>query len=271
MGEALHTNREFESWLSRNGSFHDCRVLRLDPYPLEEGCVPPGSATLELAYQIEGNYKAYSQRVSRAFRLSASGIQRYSLPKDGRHFPDHYSEGIDILDDCEAVGFQIDVPALLTVVCSSVDAEELPRLVETVQPWLSDREVYAEVPEATMPLPQTWVDWFEQLGHTVSWHIYGGEPRPPAAVPQGDYKGWFLQAQEDLDRLHQGIFFLSCKPVGSGFSVHIENHGAAPSLWRTAHRILGSFREATIRCGNCEFTSAEWLEETKDGTTTPST
>jgi len=259
--ETLSTNREFESWLERNGSFHDCRVLSMEPLPLASECAPPNMATIQLAYQIEGNYKAFSKRVSRVFRLSVSGIQRFSLSSDGQHFPDHFSEGIDVLEDCNIVGFQIDVPALLTVVCSKVVAEELPRLTETVLPWLSNRDIYAEVPNTTMPSPQSWVEWFERLGHMVSWHIYGGEPELLASVPPGDYQGWFLQTPGDLDTVHQGIFFFSCRPSGSGFSMQIENHGASPSLWCTVQRILGNFTEATIHCGNCEFTPVEWLQE----------
>lgn len=260
-GNILRTPKEFGSWLSRHGSFHDCRVVRLDPHPGDETAPPPTGAILELAYQVEGNYKAHSRSVSRHFRFSLSGIRQYSLPADHQHHPGHCSEGVEILEDCGTIGFQIDVPALLTVQCDSILVQELPHLVETVKPWLSERDIHVKVPGAGLPTPHRWVEWFELQGQAVAWHIYGGEPTPSTGVPPADYQGWFLQIPKDIDETHQGLFFFSCKTEASGFSVQIENHGASYGLWQATKRILGQFDHGVVHCGNCEFTSQKWLEE----------
>jgi hypothetical protein len=257
----LHTNSELESWLSQNGPFEDCYIIHLEPLPRDEGSPTPPNVTIEIAYQIEGDNKAHSKRVSRVFRLSASGIQRYSFTEDGQYFPEHCSEGIDVLDDCSVIGLQIDVPSRLTLVCSSVVVQELPHLVETVEPWLSELEVNAVVHNSAIPSPQHWIDWFKDLGLFLAWHTYGGDLNRPEDVPKSDYQGWYLQNPEELDYDHQGIFFYSIKPVGTGFSVQIQNHGASPRLWLAAEKIFGQFVNATIRCGNCEFGPENWLTE----------
>jgi hypothetical protein len=254
----LHSRQEFESWLCENGSLHDCRILRLDPPPGSDEVPPPARAIIVLAYQIEGNYRANSRSVSKVFRLVLDGPRQYSLPSGGLHRADHCSEGIEILGEGTGpIAFEIDVPALLTVVCPNVIIEQLPDLIETVKPWLSEREIFLTARTTPMPTPNRWVELFEKQGQQVAWHIYGEKPKERGNIP-ADYQGWFLQFPAVLDQQHQGISFIHCRPTDAGFSVHIENHGASPSLWLAAKRILGEFTDAEIHCGNCEFTAEEW-------------
>ena len=257
----IDTPAKFEQWLTENGWFEDARILSIAPLPKSEQDSLPSTVTVELAYQIKGNHKAHSTRVSRAFRLVANDINEYHMSGDGSFTPEHWSEGIEILESDSVIAFKIDVPAILTLRCGVVTVEALPNLIETVKPWLSDREVYAKILSATLPTPAEWVNMFERFNQNVSWHIYGGESRPHSEVPQSNYEGWFLQIPEALDEKHQGVFFFACKPNGDGFRVQVKNHGASESLWHATMVILGQFKDVEVRCGNCEFHGAEWLEQ----------
>ena len=257
----LDTRTEFDRWLTEHHGFEDGRLLSLTPLPRREQSFLPSTVTFELAYQVEGNYKANSTRASRVFRLHASGIHEYHLSEGGSLSPEHWSEGIELLESGSPIAFRVDAPATLTLCCARVLVEELPRLVETVKPWISDHDVYVKVSSATMPSPAEWVKLFERYGQCVAWHVYRGEPGLVPEVPQSDYTGWFLQAPEALDEKHQGLFFFYCKPEGVDFVVHLQNHGASTLLWRAAMVILGQFPDAEVHCGNCEFHSSEWLAQ----------
>ena len=257
----IDTKTKFEQWLNENGWFEDARILSMTPLPKSERDSLPSTITVELAYQIEGNYKANSTRVSRAFRLVAKDIYEYHLAHGGAYSPEHWSGGIDIIETENTIAFRIDVPAMLTLRCNLVCVEELPNLIETVQAWVSDRDVFARSPSVKMPSPADWVNLFRKHSQNVAWHIYGGEPKPFAEVPRDNYEGWFLQNPAALDKTHQGIFFFACRPEDNGFRMHIENHGASETLWHTAMIILGQFKNVEVHCGNCEFHGGEWLEQ----------
>jgi hypothetical protein len=258
MVHTVGNNDELAEWLSSHGEFEDGCVLALDPMPSTEG-LPPTVAKIDLAYLIEGNYKAHSRAVYRAFRLTADGLSEYSLAADGGFYPDNCIMGVELLDASQGVAFLIEVPARMIVRCAKLNVVQLPDLVVTVKPWVSEREVYAEVPTTPIPSPQEWVRLFQQSGVAVSWHIYGESATECSEVPQKDYQGWFLQASSEPDKTRQGVFFFSCRPQGNGFRVHIQNSAASASLWRAAKIVLGGFRNATVHCGNCEFSSSEWM------------
>lgn len=256
----IKDREDFERWLEDHGWFEDGRVLRWTPLPSNADSALPEEVTLELAFQIEGNYKAGSKRVSRHLRLTASGIAKYEYSQDGSPSPDHWSQGVELEDSDSPFAFNIDAPGLLTLCCAELAVEELPNLVEVVVPGLSERSFYAEVLGARMPEPEEWVKLFELEGLQVAWHLYGGPHDPTSMVPRDDYTGWFIGDTHGADLAQQGLFFFGCKPAGDGFNLHLENHGASEALWRAAKRIVGRYSHATVRCGNCTFQGPEWLE-----------
>lgn len=260
----INTRKEFDEWLTKNASFSDARVLSLSPIPEHDSSSVPSEVTVELAYQIEGNYKAHSIRVSRVFRIRATNIEEYRLAADGTVSSEHWSEGIEPFESDCPIAFKLDVPSLLTLCCSEIYVEELPNLTETVAPWLSDREVFAKVPALSVPTPAEWQTRFKGLDQDVVWHIYGCAPKKTAEVPSTNYEGWFLQTQEEMNENQQGIFFFACKPNGDGFQVQIQNHGASKSLWQAAMSVLAAFDGVEIHSGNCEFSGGEFLHEWKN-------
>ena len=256
----IKTIDDFEKWLSENHWFADGRLQAYDPFPLLPSSPSPSEATIELAYQIKGNYKAYSKAVYRVFKLNLKGLKEYHIPEEGSLIPDHCMEGVELIESNQHIGFTLDVPLNFTIVCSEIIIEQLPDLIETVKPWLSDREVYAEVSERTLPKPEDWINLFKQKGHDVVWHIYSCESKDVNEVPVEKYEGWYLQTKTDLNLHHQGIFFFSCKNEKHGFRIQIQNQGASKELWHSAMIILGEFNNVEIHSGNCEFTGQKWLD-----------
>jgi len=266
---SIQTASAFKEWLVENHWFADCHVLGLNPLPSSSVGPPPDTASMVVAYQIQGDYTAHSLRVLRVYRLVMLRVHEYLLVTDWKDIgiqindaisSTHCSRGIDALDSEDTIAFSIDLPAILTVRCEEATIEQLPNIVETVKPWLSDREVYARVPAARLPTPAQWVELFHEQGEEVAWHIYCEESKAISAVPQ-DYRGWFLQHTKFFGEGPQGLFFFACSSDKDGFHVTIENSGASHRLWHTAKIILGRFTGVLIRCGNCTLTGTEWIEE----------
>lgn len=195
-------------------------------------------------------------------RLIASDIREYRFAEeDGPISPNHWSEGIESLSTDEGIAFTIELPAILTLRCGAILVEDLPHLVETVQPWLSDREVYACVPGMVPPTSAEWVTQFAQHGERVSWHIYADGPKPTSEVPFSEYRGWYLQDPSALDSQCQGIFFFASETTKDGLSVQVANAGASSHLWRAAQVILGEFSGVEVHWGNCVLSGPECLME----------
>ncbi|TLD68532.1 hypothetical protein FEM03_22265 [Phragmitibacter flavus] len=255
----INTRKQFEDWLTDNVAFADARILSLTAASKPDPSSTPSAVTIELAYQIEGSYKAHSRRVSRVFRIRATKIAQYSLSADAAISSEHWSEGIAAVESESPIAFELDVPARLSLHCSEISVEERPKLFETVAPRLSNREVFANAPRTLMPTPAQWQTRFNALDQDVVWHIYRSEPQQTAEVPIANYEGWFLQVRRDLDDAHQGIFFFSCRPEKHGFRVAIQNQGASKLLWQSAMRVLSEFDGVEIHCGNCEFPGADFF------------
>lgn len=266
---SIQTSSQFEEWLVEHNWLLDCRVLSLAPLPRSPQEPLPTAVSMELAYQIEGNYEAHSIRVSRKFRFLATGIREYRLADEGGISPNHWSQGMDLLVPDDGIAFRIDLPAFLFLRCDEIFIEELPNLVERVEPWLSDHTVFARVPAVSIPTPAEWVALFKRHNEEVVWHIYREQPKPTLEVPQANYRGWFLQDPTCLDDEHQGLFFFSCNPDNEGFSVCVENSGASDRLWHVTKTILGQFKDVAIHCGNCIFSGQEWVKQLQTESTTP--
>jgi hypothetical protein len=257
----LETSAQFEAWLNEHRWFADACVLSLTPLPCAGQGPLPESVTMELAYQIDGNWRAHSISTSRHMKLIATNIREYRLLEDRPISPTHCSYGMELVSSADdALAFSIDLPAILILRCGKATVEALPDLVEIIQPRLSNKDVSADVQGDRMPTPEEWVRLFEGQGAGVAWHVYGEQLKTTSEVPELDYRGWFIQDPQNLDVGHQGIFFFYCDANEHGFEVAIQNHGASPQLWRVAKRILGQFKHVQIRCGNCIMTGPEWLD-----------
>lgn len=265
--KVIKSHKEFLKWAEQNNYFEDASILKMMPFPSANQEQPP-TISIDLAYQIKGNYKANSIRKSRAFRLTSTSVTEYHLDHSGSYEPGHCTECMEVLESADSIGFCIDTPARLTLRCKELCVEKLPDIIETVKPWISKRDFYAEISSKKMPSPKDWTTMFANHGHNVIWHIYGGPPVHETHVPESNYTGWFLQEAACLDFDHQGIFFFSCSPTKSGFRLQVINYETSKALWHTMKTIAGEFQDAEIHCGNCEFTNTEWLKflsSKKDG------
>ena len=258
---AINSRRELNKWLEDNHGFDHGRILHISPQPGTPDDPPPETAELKIVYDIKGNYRAGTKMVYRVLMVRLRGITEFSLAEGGSIHPDNWSEGFEIPDRSEPIALTMFAPGLFTIACQALEVEQLPDLVETVQPYLSDREFSATVPDSQMPLPSGWLGLFNAKGLSPVWHILYGEPKPIEKVPTDNYEGWFLQLPEELEEHKQGLFFFSCKPVKSGFYFSMQDSGAPPALWRAAKEIAGEFPDVQIQCGNCTLTGPEWLKE----------
>lgn len=263
MIRTIATNAEMSAWLEENSSFEDARLLSWAPQPDAPSGRPPNRLVFELAYQIEGDYRADSRRVSRAFKIEARDVHSYHGPL--QHLKDHRLENMECIESGEgSVAFQLDIPGLARVVCSGLRIEELPLIEDRVPPWLSEREFSATVAGRPMPVPLEWIEQLREQGQEAAWHIYGVGAESTDLVP-ADYTGWFLQQTAILNRPtraldEEGVFIYGCRAEGPGFRIQLEDYGSPPDLWFAMKAIVGRFKGVVIHCGNCELSGSEWLE-----------
>ena len=259
---AIESREDFLAWLDDHGDFVDCRLLRADPPPTDGDGTLPASVSLDFGCYIEGGHEAHATRIFRVIRLTASGVREYRIAPGGTLLPENFCEHIDVCDSDSAVALQIDAPSRLWLCSDRAIVEELPRLIETVAPWLSDREVFVTIAHASLPSPVEWIERFARAGVDVAWRTYGGPAKDAREFLSNDVEGWFLQRPESIEDASQGLFFAHARPKGDGFEMHLLNSDASNELWRAAIRVVTQFESIQVRCGNCEFDSAaEWLEQ----------
>jgi hypothetical protein len=256
----ITTNAQFDLWLAKHEYFEEGFVLGLEPRCPSDLL---DFVKLKMSYQIEGRYEAGSKRVCRVFDFVAHGIKTFDIGDPEGVVVEHGSEGIELIDVTEGIGFTLDLPSRLTIIGSYLVVEELPPVEDLTPLWLSQREFTVNVPGQSVPAPLSWLTWMNEVGQDVLWHMNKGDPEDVREVPQG-YTGWFLQ-RKDLYAGNeisdeQGLFVFDCKPDGSGFTITFQNHGATDELWAAAKLICGSFDGAIIRCGNGVFSGRNWRE-----------
>jgi hypothetical protein len=253
---SINTKQELTNWLEENGNFEEAHCVEISPLPHSSDSPVPSEVIIVLKYLIEGNFKAFTPHTYRVIRVTCHSVQEFTI-EDNSFNAKVCIDGIQMLD-VEDLGIQSYVPSLLTLICKSIAVEELPSVIESREPWLSNRDIWVEVSNESKPSPKQWRERFLKMGQNVEWHIYSTTAKDVNDVPIDDYDGWFLQYPEVDDLARQGVFFSSCNDTAKGFNVSLSNHGASAELWEAVKEIIGSFTDALIHCGNCEFSSMEW-------------
>lgn len=263
----LSSNVELQSWLQEHKWFEDAFVRELTPIPDTHATHPPTHGYLKLGFAIGGSFEAGKTIESQVFLLTAMEVRDWSFDGDPSCTPGHCTDGLELLESDEGIAFTIDLPGRFRAICSRLRIEELPSISERVQPWLSDREIYAKIPHMPLPTPRDWVEMFRTRGVEVVWRYYHGEPRETDEVPVEDYSGWYLQSPGKVPVTSGGLFFFHCHPEPDGFSVHLTNDDAEdPWVFQCAAKILGSLPDSVIHCGNCKLSGGQWLEWLEHGT-----
>lgn len=254
---------ELEAWLDENGRLDGTEIKELSPHPSERVSATT-SIRIELIDQLAGTHEAGTQRNIRDVILTANAVEFSNLGPDLYLGEGHHSDGIELLEAEGLIAFEIDVPDRLEIRCGELLVEISDEKTDITKPWVSDLELSVTVQGRNLPDPDEWRSWFASAGEEVLWRIFGSEAVERPVDPK-DYSGWFLQKRDMIANSQQGLFFFSCRQTENGFSVHlqIENEDDQ-DLFEAAKRVVATFENAEVSCGNCRFTSAEWRVYVKD-------
>jgi hypothetical protein len=258
----IKSRDELESFLAENYWFEDGYITELYREIAPDN--KPLSVNIRIGYQIAGDYRAGSPQTIREFNIKACGIKLWTYDEKTCFDPDHCMQGIELLDDC--MGIQFDIPEIVTLICEKLIVNGPFDIESITKPWISNREYMATIPGITVPLPQEWISWLQKEGFTVSWRFAGSDAKPPDVVPFPDYSGWFIQKTEKVETTQFGIFFFHVKDKDEKLSLHIRNEDKYVDLWFAMTKVIAQMPGVTISCGNCTFSGEQWMKYLADGT-----
>jgi hypothetical protein len=256
----IETQTEFERWLDANFWLENAIIYVLEPYPKHgSGYEPPSEIRLNFTLQVEGSYEAGKTRWIRDIEITAQGLKDYFIEWDERFVPGHCCQGLEIINVEQGVGFTLDTPGAVQVVCASLEVLQSPDREEIVKPWFNDREFIVRATLQKLPTPEDWVNHFHRQGWEMVWRYHHGDEQALEKVPT-DYTGWFLQLRSRLNENSQGLFFYHCRLEGERVSLHLVKYDEAlQKLWIEAGKYIATFPEVSITCGNVTMSQVEWL------------
>ena len=251
MSKVFESNSEFSEWLDKNYWFEDGYCLEISHKENSN------SISLKLAYQIAGTYEANTERTLRVFSLLAEGLKKHTESTEVDWLADHCMEGVELKESSHIL-FSLDTPKIIEVECERIIVTECENVVEIVEPWLSETEIFIRVKSDSLPTPDDWLSWFNAWGHDLGWRYYSGELKETTAVPRESYDGWYLQEKQLIPKTTQGLFFRLCKKEGWGFSISFQRSELNDKVWKSLKKLLLEFSNVEIHCGNCKFNKEEW-------------
>jgi hypothetical protein len=257
------------------GEFHyfqDGYAANLEPCPsLEESQNIPEKISFELGYVRSGGFYAGEERIIRRASFFSREIIKWLRSHEfcNYQFDDHCIEGVR-LDEAKAyISLNIDENVLLE--CRSLTVKAMDDVVRINQPRLGHRDVSIEIMGCPSPSPRAWVEWFEEVGMTVSWRMLGGPAVPATSVPEGMYDGWFLQETSRIAHTKYGLFLRNLSAKENGFKTVFEAFGddtdVTPKLWESLARVAARFSQNKVVSGNCILVGTEWLSALQGGET----
>lgn len=260
----LESQSQFEAWLEDNHGIHDTSVTAISPLP--DTTSLPEVVAVTFRFQIAGGYSAGAERTIRTITLTAHGVRTFDVDPDGWD-PEHYAEGIDLLDVPDGVGFEIDLPAPFTLSADRFRIVSSSDSTERVPQWLSDSEFSVVSRNKISPTPSDWLECFRTAGHNVTWRYFAGDERQSSQVPPDAYSGWFVQFHDRLSENPSGLLFDWCSIRDDGYSIDIRlNDLDCRELWIIAGLFLANQTDTTIRCGNATLSPeafAAYLHSTR--------
>ncbi|MDP4147008.1 MAG: hypothetical protein Q8936_21460 [Bacillota bacterium] len=252
--------RDFEEWLDDNYWFEDGYIAEITTHENEHSNI--SSVEIRIGYQIDGTLNGATPITLKEYIIKASKIKLWTFINKTIYNPDNCISGIETIDECDGIGFEVDVPGSVKLVCDVITVEG-PFLKKSIRkPWVSESFVYFNIKEGQIPKPSQWIHWLDQLGLDVSWRHGGSEAKLIEIVPYPDYSGWFLQETYKIPSTQFGVFFSNIGFKKGDLSLSIQKYDSnIDILWDAVNRILPeNIQKLEVLCGNCRFNRSEWLE-----------
>lgn len=251
---------DFEEWLDDNYWFEDGYISEITTYEDEHTNID--FVEIRIGYQIEGTLEGGTPITLKEYVIRASNIKLWTFSDDTIYNPDNCISGIETIDECNGIGFEIEVPELIKLICDVITVEG-PFLKKSIcKPWVSERYVFFYIKEGLIPRPSEWVEWLNQIGLDASWRHGGSEAKPVGIVPYPDYAGWLLQETYKIPTTQFGVLFTNIGFEKGKLSLSIEKYdNNIDDLWNAVNRVLSkNIKKIEVSCGNCRFNGSQWLE-----------
>jgi len=124
-------------------------------------------------------------------------------------------------------------------------------IIKTIfKPWVSDNEIFVTTSLVDIPRPEYWKDKLSSLGHEIVFRYYGCEVKSPDKLPYPDYSGYYIQAENRVDKNLEGIFIKHISKYEKSISLHFQNKDKQlGSIWIDLTRVLSELQDAKISSG----------------------
>jgi len=250
---------DFEIWLNDNYGFEDRYVNEIKTQRNQNGGID--SVELRLGYQIKGTYQGGTPITLKEYIIKGRNVKLWTFNEETSYNPDNCIERLDVIDNCDGIGFEFSGPELIRLICGTITIEG-PFFKETVsKPWVSEREVFIHTKDMIIPEPIEWIKWLLELGFDVSWRYCYGEAKDVEKVPYPNYSGWFIQETYKIPETQFGIFFMHIGFNNNKTSLHlIKYEDTCEKLWDAVIKIFAIKSNVEILSGNCRFNGKQWLE-----------
>lgn len=251
--QALITSYEdLETWLESVDWFQDGTAMLVDPAPATaKDSVNP---TVVLSEEWASGFEPGHLKLRRPWRIRGRQATVWTL--EGELSAEHCVERAFAEKQEHGLHLDVDVPGLLVLECANIQVQNERDRWDRVAPR-SGVTAFAQSKVAITPsaLDQAVRASFPDF----QWRIYGGTGQDVSAVPQNDFGGWFLQADEHLADTDGGVFIERASHGKGGFNLSISTTGKTPrSLVSAARAALGGIDADRIQSGNLDCTSDEW-------------
>ena len=177
--------------------------------------------------------------------------------------PDHCMEGVDLDETTKNIKLLFSVPKPIEIECNKVTIAQKPNIVDTVEPWTSDTEIFFTVKNKALPSPTDWLKIFKENGLDLGWRYYGGELKKVESIPVKTYDGWYLQELSEINKTNYGLFFQDCEEKEKSFTIHLQRSELSDTIWNTLLTALLRFPDIEIHSGNCTFDNEKWQKHCK--------
>ena len=258
----INNKAEFGVWLDSNFWLEDAIINTLKPHPrltTENDNKYPNQVKLIFTLQVEGSLQAGEKRWVRDIEIIARDLQNYSISFENGFIEGYCCQGIELIEVKEGIGFTLNVPGILKVICNQIEVSQSSDREEIVKPWFNPNEFFAYAILGRLPTPEDWLNQLREKNLDVVWRYYYSEEIASARIPK-DYTGWFIQLRSRLDENPQGLFFQHCQLTGEKLSLHLRNcDNVSHRLWIEAGKYVATFPEVTISCGNTTMSKTKWL------------
>jgi hypothetical protein len=257
--KVIENTKDLETWLDENYWFEDGYVAEITTHKNEHKMID--LVEIRLGYQIEGTLEGGTPITLKEYIIKAKNIKLWTFSDKTMYDIDNCITELDIINDCDGIGIELDVPELVRLICNSIIVEG-PFLKKSIRkPWVSDRHISFYIKDGQVPKPSEWIQWLSEIGLNASWRYGGSEAKSDYDVPFPDYAGWFLQETYKIPTTQFGVFFCNVGFYEGKLSLSLEKYDKnIDGLWSAVTTVLALKPQVEILSGNCRFNGSQWLE-----------